>query len=62
MDVLMNKRAITPEQKRQIIEQLYSIWLKNPQLRLGQLIWNKFGHMDFFFVEDTDFIQGLEEE
>jgi hypothetical protein len=56
----MNKRALTDQHKREIIERLYQVWLKNDQLRLSQLIWNRFGEFDFFYVEDEDFIKALE--
>jgi hypothetical protein len=56
----MNKRAITDEHKREILERLYRAWHKNHQLRLGQLIWNKVDRGDLFYVEDEDFIKALE--
>lgn len=56
----MNKRAVTEEQKREIIERLYMVWLKEPEWRLSQLIWNTFQGSDFFYVEDKAFIEYLE--
>lgn len=56
----MNKRAITPEDKKIIIDRLYACWLKIPDERLGQLIWNSYGRHDFFYVEDEDFVEHLE--
>ena len=34
----MTGRAITPEQKRAIIERILAAWEKKPALRLGQLL------------------------
>lgn len=33
-----DNNAQTPEQKREIIERLYALWLQHPTLRLGELI------------------------
>lgn len=43
------------------IYKLLKIWEKNPELRLGQLIWNAFDGKDFFYVTDEDFIKQIEE-
>lgn len=53
------KRATSPEQKKEIVEDLLSIWLRNPSLRLGQLIGNVYhapSGGDPYHVEDYDFI------
>lgn len=34
------RRAISPEQKRAIIEQLLAAWLRMPEQRFGQLLCN----------------------
>lgn len=47
--------------KREVIDSLYEIWAKNPELRLSQLIWNAFQGDDFFYVEDTDFTNKIED-
>ena len=52
-------RAHTDEQKREVIERLYRLWVKCPSLRLGQLIINCFD-MDFYYTEDFDLIETLE--
>lgn len=57
----MKNRAITDQQKRVIIERLYAVWIKNPELRLGQLIWNGMKEHDLFFEEDVYFVELLEE-
>lgn len=51
-------RAYSAEQKRAIIERLYALWLRWPELRLGQLIMNIFG--DIYHVEDSVLIEELE--
>lgn len=63
------KRATTDEQKKEILEDLLSIWKENPDLRLTQLIGNVYpcgpddmdGHDDPYFVyaEDYDFINEI---
>ncbi len=51
-------RAHTPEQKHEIIERLYTVWLTQPELRLGQLI-TSFGR-GLYNTEDFDLIIILE--
>jgi hypothetical protein len=58
-------RALTPEQKRAIIERVLVAWEANPQLRLGQLIVNTLGRnpahpVSLFFVEDEEIAELLE--
>lgn len=60
-DIAMKDRAITNEQKREVIESLYALWIKNPELRLGQLIWNGMKEHDLFFEEDECFVEILKE-
>lgn len=72
---MSNKRAVTDEQKKEIILRLYRLWIAgdNKFLRLGQLIQNVFEKssfnpktgepvlsMDFYSIEDFDFIEELE--
>ncbi len=60
---MKSKRAITPEQKREIIEQLYAIWCRVPELRLGQLVYINSTHLKkpgLFYIEDVDFIKLLD--
>lgn len=55
-------RAKTPEQKKEIVEDLLSIWLDNPKLRLGQLIGNVYhapSGGDPYHVEDYDLINEI---
>jgi hypothetical protein len=51
-------RAHTPEQKWEVIERLYTLWLEHPEYRLGQLIANIY--KDPYNVEDFDLIATLE--
>jgi hypothetical protein len=74
MDVFILKlpgRALTPEQKRAIIERVLVAWEASPQLRLGQLISNSIaietGHaeaadrvMHLYYVEDEALAELLE--
>jgi len=59
----MNNRAKTDEQKREIVDRLYAVWVKNPDLRFGQLIWNGYGNIEsnLFYVEDRELISSMEE-
>lgn len=54
-------RAHTPEQKRAIIEQLLTIWLDAPTLRLGQLIYIAANGENLFFIEDEALITELKQ-
>lgn len=59
-------RATTPEQKRVVIERLYECWLKQPELRLGQLIVNATYEVhqrsgDIFYVEDEELVKLVED-
>lgn len=60
----MNGRAITPEQKRAVVERLLAAWLVVPEQRLGQLICNgqSASHVvDVFYVEDEQLIRACEQ-
>lgn len=55
------KRAITIQEKTEVINELLKLWIQAPMIRLGQLIWNSFeGHL--FFIEDYDLIEILKSE
>ena len=60
MDI-KNKRAVTEDQKKEVINKILLIWLANPELRLSQLILNIFDDEDFFYVEDYDLVALAEE-
>ncbi len=59
-------RAVTPGQKRAVIERLYAAWLHQPQQRLGQLLQNAIHHplrstdSSMFNVEDMDLVSKVE--
>jgi hypothetical protein len=38
--MVLRGRAITPEQKREVMGRILTAWLRAPDLRLGQLIVN----------------------
>lgn len=58
-------RATTVEQKVQVINNLLALWLKYPELRLGQLIDNVTGYDNIFSklynVEDLELVSILKE-
>ena len=45
-------RAVTPEQKREVIEDVYHAWVARPDLHLCQLLTNLHPDQDLFCVED----------
>ncbi len=54
-------RANTPEQKQEIMERLYKLWLEHPELRLGQLIGNVYlDRHSLYIAEDFNFMVNLE--
>ena len=55
-------RAQTDEQKRAIMERVLAVWLRHPELRLGQLIngMGRFGIGSIFYTEDEALIKALE--
>lgn len=58
---MLEKRAQTPEQKREVIDRLYDAWLRSPDLRLGQLvslITPNGG--DPFYIEDFTLVEKIE--
>jgi hypothetical protein len=57
----MNRRAMTPEQKRAVVERLLTAWSKYPELRLGQLIDCALGDRTLFHVEDLGIAELVEQ-
>lgn len=57
----MNKRAITTEQKKEVIEALFKAWNagNNSFLRLGQFFMC-LGVNDLFYIEDEDLVKAFE--
>jgi len=59
-----NTRAITPEQKDEVMRRLLLAWKKHPAQRLGQLLWNansQTNQADLFYVEDYELVRATEE-
>lgn len=56
-------RAQTPEQKKQVLQRLYKIWLSYPHLRLGQLLHNVVdgSGQALFYIEDEPLVKVCEE-
>lgn len=60
---MLEARAVTPERKKKVVEQLLQLWLSVPGLRLGQLVHNAAvhgaGRDDSFYIEDDDLITAM---
>jgi hypothetical protein len=54
----VRNRAEEEWQKRDVMEKLLTMWLNNPQLRLGQLLVGAVpaSTYDLFFTEDYDLV------
>ncbi len=55
-----------PERIRPLLDRLEEMWINRPDLRLGQLILNKFSlhngvDATVYYLEDEEFITQLEE-
>lgn len=57
---LIPGHAHTPEHKRAIIERLYAVWMRRPELRLGQLIASVHESPVLVYVEDDALMDVLE--
>lgn len=55
---VIEHRARTNAQKKDVIKRLLALWLKNPNLRLSQLLGNLAG--DNYSTEDFEYINRLE--
>jgi len=53
------QRAATDEEKRIVLEQVYTLWCAHPELRLGQLLHNV--SSDLYYEEDFPLIETLEQ-
>jgi hypothetical protein len=51
-----HNNASTPEQKREIIERLYQLWSKNPEMRFGRMV----SVPSLYYVSDFKLIEDLE--
>jgi hypothetical protein len=57
-----NIRAHNEDQKKEICDRLYQAWIKNPDLRLAQLILIKtYKLYDIFYVDDYELIELIED-
>ena len=58
----MTGRAITPEQKRAIVERLLAAWLRAPELRFGQMLTAAAdrAERDTFYIEDEALCEAVE--
>lgn len=62
----MKGRALTPHQKRAVLDRVLLAWERVPEQRLGQLLTNTFGApqndgaANLFYVEDEALAEGLE--
>ena len=50
-----------PSRIKPILAEIEALWVKYPQLRLGQLIGNCFHTEDIYYIEDRRLIQKLKE-
>ena len=57
----MNKRAVTDEDKKAVLDELYDFWVANPEMRLGQMLVNGTATVDLFYVEDFTLLDCLKE-
>lgn len=61
----MKDRAITEEQKKEVLEKIFQFWIKYPEMRLGQLIENARLYIDegkdLFYIEDYALIEILDQ-
>lgn len=53
---MLDKRANTPEEKRQVLDELYELWITVPELRLGQLLKNVLIRRSIYYIEDFDLV------
>jgi hypothetical protein len=56
----VNGRAKDDETKKQAIARILDVWKRNPELRLGQLIYLAANNEDIFDVEDAALVTEIE--
>jgi hypothetical protein len=56
----VNGRAKDDETKKQAIVRILDVWKRNPELRLGQLIYLATNGEDIFDVEDAQLVTEIE--
>jgi hypothetical protein len=58
---MIKGRAETPAEKKAIIQRLLSVWISQPNLRLGQLLIASIPlDRDLFYMEDDELIIHIE--
>ncbi len=57
MSASLPGRAVTPEEKRRLVDRLLLAWLANPELRLGQLVVDSThgAIAPIYYIEDDAF-------
>lgn len=56
-----NERAFTLAQKLDVLDRLYKLWVRNQNMRFGQILGNVLSKDQLFFLEDFPLISRLEE-
>lgn len=57
----MEQRAKTYQEKRAFIEQIFALWIANPDLRFGQLIENASAEDVIYCIEDSRLLQKMKD-
>lgn len=61
LPTMSEKRAATPEAKREVVDRIFTAWIKAPQLRLGQLLTAAISPTQaVFYVEDWPLVEAVE--
>jgi hypothetical protein len=61
--LIKDKRATEKEQKKEILNRFYKLWIKFPHLRFGQVIGNVIRQENqLYYIEDYPLIEKLEQE
>jgi hypothetical protein len=53
-------RANLSEEKRAILDRILAVWVRNPDMRLGQIISGGLAMGDAYYIEDKDLIKKIE--
>ena len=48
------------EKKKAILDRIYAVWVRNPDMRLGQIISGGLAMGDAYYIEDKDLIKKIE--
>ena len=55
-----DRRANGSEEKKAILDRIYSVWVRNPDMRLGQIVSGGLAMGDAYYIEDRDLIKKIE--